>query len=263
MIIYFNEQSVIDGEVSGNNIIISLSRSLKIVKELFGQFSIQGALSDLKDITYNGSTLLQYIRQCSDSEAKGLLLSNISRYEEMDSTINVSNFSLAVSLYVDDNFKKPNVEISSIDIRNVPCFHSGGVNVLIERTAFFEQYTDYNEYFSDPLPSKISRLLYSEYFHDIFTQYVRNSSDEKRATIVTLSTLVASFCGFTKSQDLCKKNPGKLIFTKSDSKFILSADFFHGTFEVLDSKGVHLHEINYNGDETKQKDNKGRHNITV
>ncbi|AJZ91638.1 hypothetical protein VW41_22735 [Klebsiella michiganensis] len=70
---------------------------------------------------------------------------------------------------------------------------------------------------------------------------------------------------FDASTSQKNRNGGAIrdIFYCDQKDIYLSTDVTHGRFEVLDRSGIHLCEINFDGDITKPRDKTGAHNITI
>lgn len=263
MKVYFNDKSISGSDITGNDLLISFSKTLKTTNSIFGRFGLYGNLDTIHEELYNGISIGTLMKSCSDREARGILLSNIHSYSKLEDENDIHDCVVSVSLHSKPMYRNSEIQVNSLIISNVPCFESGSISDLISRGSFFYKYHEYNFYLEDPLPSKFSSLFYSEYFHELFSAFVREKSDEKRAVITNISEIIATINGFRKDLSLCKKNVGKQIHSKPDSKYILSTDFFHGTFEVMNLKGQHVKELNYKGDETKGQDNTGKHDIIV
>lgn len=95
------------------------------------------------------------------------------------------------------------------------------------------------------------------------------SSPEKNAKIEEIAKNVAEINGYTYDQEVSAynktKNKLRSIYAAGSSrhKIYLSTDFETGAFEVCDHKGQHLGEYSFRGDQTKEADNSGQHNIKL
>ena len=263
MNIYFNENSLLDSSIDKNMLIISLSRAFFILKTIFDKYCFCGILDNVQDEKYNGHKIIDIIKCCSDKEAKSILLLNISNYRKISPPLPSDENYISISLHTNDNYKKNKVTINSVSMNNVPCFETGTIQDIIDRSEFLKNYISYNCTIKEPISSKFSNIFYNNYFHELFVNFIRQSSDSKRSTITSISSIILEYSNFIKNTDLCKKNQGRHIYSKDGSDYILSTDFRHGTFEIFDTKGRHLREINYHGEKTKDPDSSGKHNIKI
>ncbi len=102
-------------------------------------------------------------------------------------------------------------------------------------------------------------ILYSEEARDFEKSLVGLPDGEKQAVVIEVLRDVAINNGFVKDGRLTRMND-RDVFVAPDGK-LYAADYQHGRFEVTDSKGRHLGEVNISLEPTKPADNSGRHNL--
>jgi hypothetical protein len=95
-------------------------------------------------------------------------------------------------------------------------------------------------------------------------------SQEKNAIIEKLAKNVAEINGYSYNQRLSTHNQKRQKGLRSiyeagvgKQKMYLSTDFETGAFEVCNHKGWHLGEYSFGGEQTKEADNSGQHNILI
>lgn len=263
MKIFLNSNVLQSGSVSGADLIISFARTLLTAKSIFNDFLLYGDIDNVHSLNYNGTSIKSTIYSCVDREAKGILLSSIHRYQRIAEHDSIVDFEVCISFHVNAICKSARISVDSFNINNIPCFHSGSVQELVCRASFLSEFQQFNNQNTELIPSSFSSIFYNEYFHELFVKFNRTSSYDKRSITSKVSSLVAEFCGFSKNSVLCSKNSGRHIYSKNGSRFHLSTDFQHGTFEVLDLNGKHVKEINYNGVQVSNADDSGRHDINI
>ncbi len=97
---------------------------------------------------------------------------------------------------------------------------------------------------------------------DEFYQKVKHLSAEERiAEYKTAGKRVADGNSWKKNDALTKKN-GRDIYEGNDGDYF-ALDTQHGSFEVLDKKGKHQGEINFEGTKIDGADKSGKHNIKL
>ena len=114
---------------------------------------------------------------------------------------------------------------------------------------------------ADSLKKIIPTEIYNSYLNEIKNPQLRISN------IRLMARLIAECCEYEFMQDISNRNKSAsairdIYYNLNNEKYI-STDVNHGRFEVLDNRGVHICEIDFEGTLTKPKDTTGRHDIRV
>jgi RHS repeat-associated protein len=93
-------------------------------------------------------------------------------------------------------------------------------------------------------------------------QISRMNVNEKIGTIRTTASNIASQRGWAKDSKLTRIN-GRDVYYDSGSGNYYALDTQHGRFEVVNKRGKHQGEVNFNLDPTKAADTKGGHDLIM
>ncbi|MFD2503154.1 polymorphic toxin-type HINT domain-containing protein [Paenibacillus septentrionalis] len=88
------------------------------------------------------------------------------------------------------------------------------------------------------------------------------SSNERVATVRSTASDIASQLKWTKDSKLTRIN-GRDVYYDSASGNYYALDTQHGRFEVVNKRGKHQGEVNFNLDPTKSADKKGGHDLKM
>ncbi|WP_456094014.1 polymorphic toxin-type HINT domain-containing protein [Paenibacillus sinensis] len=96
-----------------------------------------------------------------------------------------------------------------------------------------------------------------------FEKRISNMSvNERVATVRNTASKIASKRGWTKDSKLTRIN-GRDVYYDSSSGNYYALDTQHGRFEVVNKRGKHQGEVNFNLDPTKAADTKGGHDLIM
>jgi RHS repeat-associated protein len=98
-------------------------------------------------------------------------------------------------------------------------------------------------------------------FDEFYKKVKHLSAEERIAEYKSAGKRVADGNAWKKNDALTKKN-GRDIYEDKDGDFF-ALDTQHGSFEVLDKKGKHQGEINFEGTKIDGADKTGKHNIKL
>ena len=86
------------------------------------------------------------------------------------------------------------------------------------------------------------------------------SSNERVAAVKTKAKEICDGKGFIKDNKLSRIN-GRDVYRDSKTGNLYAVDSQHGRFEMLNAKGKHQGEVNFEFEVTKPADNSGKHNL--
>jgi hypothetical protein len=279
-------------------ILNSLAEAIRFYRSLAPINQVTFWVSDLR-IIESGIFLrnqpYHYTLRLVNTETRTVLLSMFSKLHFLDVegtesfkhlTLNLSTSSIpkfmnlfflnygALSLFSD-----PSWHLSKLEFKN-----SAGEAINIDnwpKIEFFGDVTDYLNNVRNFFSSLITRLKINEHlflpyrnvsdliFRDSkFELYYRHlSANDKMAAFQLIGTAVAELNGYTSQANLNLLNSSKIkkrnIFHNSTTKKYVSIDFEKGVFEVLNEMGIHLGEYNFQGRQTGNADQHGRHDIRI
>ena len=96
-----------------------------------------------------------------------------------------------------------------------------------------------------------------------FEKSIQNLSPSERvATVKEKAKQIAQEAGLVKDSRASKIN-GRDIYKDLNTGKYYSVDTQHGRFELLDKRGNHLGEMNFDFNFTKPADTSGKHNVKV
>ena len=104
-------------------------------------------------------------------------------------------------------------------------------------------------------------LIFSQEAKDFERSLVGIPDGEKQAVILNTLRDVANENGLVKDGQLSRMN-GRDVFIAPDGN-LYAVDYQHGRFEVTDSRGKHLGEVNISLEPTKPADKTGGHDLKV
>ncbi|AJK87232.1 MULTISPECIES: colicin E3/pyocin S6 family cytotoxin [Lysinibacillus] len=87
--------------------------------------------------------------------------------------------------------------------------------------------------------------------------------NEKVATIKTTAIDIANQRGWKKDSKLTKLNGGRTVYYDNKTGNYYALDTQHGRFEVINKKGKHQGEVDFNLNPTKPVDKSGGHDLKV
>lgn len=152
---------------------------------------------------------------------------------------------------------KRNIEVrNAADINHLYCH----LDWLFEIDVTFRGIRSSN-YF--PYKDLVKEVI-KENWADFHSRLKRMSENERIAEHERMAHIIARWHGYKPDSKVKRKN-NRLVFKtgKSNSTIYLSLDKKSGTFEVCDSKGLHLGEFNFAGEKVDSLDIRGHHNIIV
>lgn len=107
----------------------------------------------------------------------------------------------------------------------------------------------------------IPKILYDKYLSEI------QNPNLKIQNIRAMAKLVAECCEYQYSHEISQRNRlGPVIrdiYYNQTNELYISTDIIHGRFEVLNSAGIHICEVDFEGKQTKSRDVTGLHNIII
>ncbi|MNZ36859.1 hypothetical protein D3C78_542920 [compost metagenome] len=256
-----------------NSMLIDFAKRIQGLRLIVGDFNLAGFVEDVHSITLKNTILKEHIKSCTDYEAKGLLLSKVFSFEQIDNIEHVENIlgdPILLSFMTHEKYNECNITIDEIAFKNYPCYYTGSLFSRVMRgeilydskkSGHTDPITGYGG--ADYLQSTFAYLLYNENYHSEFTEFTRTSGLGQRSLIFSTADFIARINGFSKNQALIKKNKGYVIYSKKHANYYLSIDFLHGCFEVLDINGKHICEINFKNELTAERDTSGSHDIYI
>ncbi|WP_281278834.1 RHS repeat-associated core domain-containing protein, partial [Paenibacillus kobensis] len=91
---------------------------------------------------------------------------------------------------------------------------------------------------------------------------VNMSPNERVATVLGTAAVIAGSNGWVKDSKLGKMN-NRVVYKDPATGTLYALDTQHGRFEVVNAKGAHQGEVDFNLDPTKPADTSGRHDLKV
>lgn len=272
MKILLNHLSIEDLISNFNNIdktsaIYNFSHCLKMISlyEDITKINLIGNIVSILDIELpSRSDFRDFIRSCTDAEARGIALSRLSNYSQSADILNESvNYSISIFSNTPwEEIKTPLNKLSNklSEVKNIPNLNSNDLYKVASRSHILLDFLGHQH--QSFLNEKYIDFFYNHDFEVNYLLLMRSKDERKQSLIKDLSGLICSLSGFTKDNKISKKNSRDIYF-HSEKNLYLSTDFLHGTFEVLDNKGLHLCEINFKGVQISGKDTSGKHNINI
>ena len=98
-------------------------------------------------------------------------------------------------------------------------------------------------------------------FDEFYKKVSKLSAEERIAEYKAAGKRVADGNGWKKNDSLTKKN-GRDVYSNEEGEHF-ALDTQHGSFEVLNSKGKHQGEINFDGIKIDDADKSGKHDIKL
>lgn len=290
--IYFNPLSM-HPIINESSVFISLKNTLIFLQSIDEKFLLCMPSNGPDLSLIGGSSFKSLIQRISDYELKSLLTTiltdstkYIGQYPQEYIEQSTSNsmpafetyisyepkYNIILSMHTHEAWMNKQITLSKhgeiSNHLNTPKTIYENINEAVQDWTLLIKHILINkERCANPLPySEVLRKILPPFIFTHYEKSLKNPS-EKINTIRTMANFIAEVNGYVYSREVSSRNRSngsiRDIFYHNDLNYYISTDLLHGRFELLDNSGIHICEIDFWGNTTKNKDHTGRHNINL